>query len=123
VTVAVFRQMALALPEAVEEAHMGHPDFRVKGKIFATLGYPDGHSAMVKLTPEQQAAFVESAPAIFAPVKGGWGLKGATNVRLPAATRRALGPALATAWRNVAPCALVEAESKRPAPRRPRRAR
>ena len=82
---------------------MGHPDFRVNKKIFATLGYPDGHWAMVKLTPEQQTAFVESAPDVFVPVKGGWGLKGATNVRLPAATRRALGPALATAWRNVAP--------------------
>jgi hypothetical protein len=104
--------MALALPEAVEQAHMGHPDFRVKGKIFATLGYPDRLWAMVKLTPEQQTAFVESAPAIFVPVKGGWGLRGATNVRLAAATRRALGPALATAWRNVAPRARAEAEAK-----------
>jgi hypothetical protein len=78
---------------------------------------------MVKLTPEQQTAFVESAPDVFVPVKGGWGLKGATNVRLPAATRRALGPALATAWRNVAPRRLVASESERPAPRKPRRAR
>ena len=100
---------------------MGHPDFRVNGKIFATLGYPDGRSAMVKLTPEQQTAFVESAPEVFVPVKGGWGLKGATNVRLPAATRRALGPALATAWRNVAPRALVAAESETPSPRKGRR--
>jgi hypothetical protein len=122
VTVAAFRQMALALPEAVEQAHMGHPDFRVKGKIFATLGYPDERWAMVKLTPEQQTAFMESAPEVFVPVTGGWGRKGATNVRLAAATRRALGPALATAWRNVAPRALLEAESKRPAPRKPRRA-
>jgi hypothetical protein len=115
--------MALALPEAVEQAHMGHPDFRVKGKVFATLGYPDGRWAMVKLTPEQQTAFVESESDTFVPVKGGWGLKGATNVRLSAATRPALGPALATAWRNLAPRALVELESKRPAPRKPRRAR
>jgi hypothetical protein len=104
--------MALALPEAAEEAHMGHPDFRVNGKIFATLGYPDGQWAMVKLTPEQQTAFVESAPAMFVPVKGGWGLRGATNVRLSAANQRALGPALATAWRNVAPRRLVESEPK-----------
>jgi hypothetical protein len=97
---------------------MGHPDFRVDGKIFATLGYPDGQWAMVKLTPEQQEAFVEGAPAIFRPVKGGWGLKGATNVRLAEATRRALAPALATAWRNVAPRALVESEAKKPAPRK-----
>ena len=122
-TVEAFRRMALALPEAAEQGHMGHPDFRVKGKIFATLGYPDERWAMVKLTPEQQRAFMESAPEVFLPVKGGWGLKGATNVRLAEATRRALGPALATAWRNVAPPALVAAESERPAPRKPRRAR
>ena len=121
-TVAAFRRLALALPEAVEQAHMGHPDFRVDGKVFATLGYPDGQWAMVKLTPEQQEAFVEGAPAIFRPVKGGWGLKGATNVRLSAANQRALLPALATAGRNVAPRALVEAESERPSRRRRRRA-
>ena len=120
-TVAAFRQMALALPEAVEQAHMGHPDFRVKGKVFATLGYPDGRWAMVKLTPEQQTAFMESAPEVFVPVKGGWGLKGATSVRLAEATRRALGPALATAWRNVAPRALVAAEGERPAARKSRK--
>jgi hypothetical protein len=122
VTVAVFRRMALALPEAVEEAHMGHPDFRVNGKIFATLGYPDGQWAMVKLTPEQQTAFVESAPRTFAPVKGGWGVRGATNVRLSAANERALGPALYTAWRNVAPCRLTAAPAKTP-PRRKARTR
>ena len=119
-TVAAFRQMALALPEAVEQGHMGHPDFRVKGKIFATLGYPDERWAMVKLTPEQQRAFMESAPEVFVPVKGGWGLKGATNVRLAEATRRALGPALATAWRNVAPRALVEADAEKPSLRKRR---
>jgi hypothetical protein len=108
VTVAAFRRMALGLPEAVEEAHMGHPDFRVNGRIFATLGYPDGAWAMVKLTPEQQTAFVEGEPRVFRPVKGGWGLRGATNVRLSAASPGALGPALATAWRNVAPRRLLE---------------
>jgi hypothetical protein len=118
VTAAAFRQLALALPEAVEVGHMGHPDFRVQGKIFATLGYPDDRWAMVKLTPEQQTAFIESAPAVFVPVQGGWGRKGATNVRLVEATRRALGPALATAWRNVAPRALVEADTEKPAPRK-----
>lgn len=97
---------------------MGHPDFRVKGKIFATLGYPDDRWAMVKLTPEQQDAFIESAPEVFLPVKGGWGRKGATNVRLVEATRGALRPALATAWRNVAPRALVEADTEKPAPRK-----
>src|SRR6185436_13800003 len=103
------RRLALSLPEAVESAHMGHPDFRVRGKIFATLGFPDAAWGMVKLTPEQQAAFVESMPGVFQPVKGGWGRGGATNVRLRAATARALLPALVTAWRNVAPARLVAA--------------
>jgi hypothetical protein len=108
-TIAEFRRLALALPESTEAGHMGHPDFRVRGKVFATLGYPDESWAMVKLTPEQQAAFVEAAPKVFAPVKGGWGLRGATNVRLTAASRTRVGPALDTAWRNVAPRALLEA--------------
>jgi hypothetical protein len=106
-TIAAFRRLALSLPEATENAHMGHPDFRVRGKIFATLGYPDQSWAMVKLTPEQQDAFVESAPKVFAPVKGGWGLKGATNVHLKNASARTLRPALFTAWRNVAPKTLT----------------
>jgi len=57
---------------------MAHPDFRVRGTIFATLGYPDAGFAMVKLTPEQRDAFVEAEPAVFAPVTGGWGKGGAT---------------------------------------------
>ena len=104
-----FRRLAKSLPEAAEDAHMGHPDFRVRGKIFATLGAPDEDWGMVKLTPEQQRAFVESAPRVFAPVKGGWGLRGATNVRLAAASARTLRPALLTAWRNVAPRSLTAA--------------
>jgi len=102
-----FRRMALELPEAVEGAHMGHPDFRVGGKIFATVGVPSADYGMVSLTPEQQKAFVESEPKVFVPVKGGWGLRGATNVLLKAATPRVLGPALATAWRNRAPKGLT----------------
>jgi hypothetical protein len=68
-----FRRLALSLPETTEQAHMNHPDFRVRGRIFATLGYPGGNWAMVKLTPEQQANFVGAEPASFVPVKGGWG--------------------------------------------------
>ena len=68
-----FRRIALELPEASQNAHMGHPDFRVGGKIFATLGYPDEHFAVVLLTPDEQAAFVRAAPRLFTPVKGGWG--------------------------------------------------
>jgi hypothetical protein len=112
-----FRKLALALPEAEESAHMGHPDFRVRGKIFATLFAPDPSFGMVKLTPEQQDGFVEKWPKIFVPVKGGWGLKGATNVRLVAATAAALRPALETAWRNVAPKILLQAADARPKPK------
>ena len=101
-----FRKLALALPEAGESAHMGHPDFRVRGRIFATLCAPDEEWGMVKLTPEQQTALVEAEPAVFVPVKGGWGLRGATSVRLRTATARTLAPALEIAWRNVAPAAL-----------------
>ena len=68
-----FRRIALSLAQASEAAHVGHPDFRVGGRIFATLGYPRSGWGMVKLTPEQQELFVRTRPAAFAPVKGGWG--------------------------------------------------
>jgi hypothetical protein len=87
---------------------MGHADFRVAGKIFATLGYPDDAWGMVKLTPDQQEAFVQSEPAVFVPVKGGWGRKGATNVRLKAASQATLRGALLAAWRKTAPKRLVD---------------
>jgi len=103
-----FRDLALSLPEAVESAHMGHPDFRVGGKIFATLGVPDKDWGMVKLTPEQQQQLVREEPEIFMPVKGGWGRRGATNVRLQKARKQPLLEALSTAWRNTAPKKLVE---------------
>src|SRR6266853_2089980 len=80
-TAAEFRRIALSLPQASEAAHMGHPDFRVAGRIFATLGHPRTGWGMVKLTPEQQELFVRAQSAAFAPVKGGWGRGGATNVR------------------------------------------
>jgi hypothetical protein len=108
-TIETFRKLALQMPEAVEVGHMGHPDFRVGGKIFATLGYPDAGWAMVKLTPEQQEAFVSAEPKVFAPVKGGWGRGGATNVCLRPAKLARVRLALATAWRNVAPRRLASA--------------
>jgi hypothetical protein len=101
-----FRALALSLPEAVESAHMGHPDFRVRGKIFATLA-PDAARAMVKLTPDQQALFVRTEPDVFEPVPGGWGRKGATYLRLEAATEPAVRQALVAAWRNTAPKRLA----------------
>jgi hypothetical protein len=107
-TLQSFRRLALSMPEASEVGHMGHPDFRVRGKVFATLCYPDEDWGMVKLTPEQQEAFVSAEPAVFVPVKGGWGRRGATNVRLRPAKTRSLRMALAAAWLNVAPRQLVE---------------
>lgn len=99
-TVDDFRRMALSFPDTVESAHMNHPDFRVKGKIFATLHYPDDGYAMVKLPPDQQAAFVDLEPSAFAPVKGGWGRQGATNVLLKTVKEETLRGALTVAWQN-----------------------
>ena len=76
-----FRSLALELPEATEEEHMNHPDFRVGGKIFATLG-PDEVWGMVKLTPQQQASYLGTEPDVFGPASGAWGRGGATIVQL-----------------------------------------
>jgi YjbR len=96
-----FRRIALGMPEATEQAHMAHPDFRVRGKIFATLGYPDAAWGMVKLTPEQQRSYVQLDPAGFVPVKGAWGAKGCTNIRLSAAREELLQEAMRAASGNV----------------------
>jgi hypothetical protein len=97
-----FRELALRFPEAIESAHMRHPDFRVGGKVFATLGYPDEDSAMVKLSTDDQKEFVRTSPGVFAPVKGAWGRQGATTINLPAATIGIVREALTAAWRNTA---------------------
>ncbi len=102
-TTAAFRKAALALPEAVESSHMGHPDFRVGGKIFATLGYPDDAFGVVMLPPEDQAYFVNAHGASFAPAKGGWGKGGSTVVTLAKAETRVVRAALEVAWRRRAP--------------------
>ena len=104
-----FRQIALGLPKSVESAHMHHPDFRVGGRIFATLGYPTNASAVVKLTPEQQKEFVRREPAVFSKVTGAWGRRGATRVHLRAAKIDIMREALLTAWRNTAPKRLLVA--------------
>jgi len=98
-----FRRIALSMPDAVEASHMGHPDFRVGDKVFATMGYPDERYAMVKLTPEQQANVVAASPGMFAPVPGGWGRRGSTHVVLAAAARATVKSALMIAWENVVP--------------------
>jgi len=102
-----FRKLALSFPEVIESAHMRHPDFRVGGKIFATLGYPDKDWAMVKLTRDKQKEFVQSNPGVFKLVKGAWGRQGATNIYLPAAKVEIVRKALTAAWRNTAPKRLL----------------
>ncbi len=97
-----FRKVALSLLGSVESSHMGHPDFRVNGKIFATLEYPESGWGMVKLTPEQQEKFVSGEPGVFSPVKGAWGRQGCTNVYLKAAEVAQVLEAMTAAWRNVA---------------------
>jgi hypothetical protein len=97
-----FRRLALELPETAESSHMGHPDFRVGGKIFATLGYPSRGWGMVKLSTDQQEVFVAARPGAFVPVKGAWGRGGATSVNLRAAPKGWVRRALLSAWRNTA---------------------
>ena len=103
-----FRKLALSFPEAIESAHMHHPDFRVREKIFATLGYPNEDWAVVKLTPDEQKRFIQSDPKVFQPVKGAWGRRGNANVYLPAAKIDIVRKALTAAWGNTAPKRLSE---------------
>jgi hypothetical protein len=104
-----FRKMALSLPETIEASHMDHPDFRVGGKIFATLSPAGQGWAMVKLSAEQQQAFVRDEPKVFAAFNGKWGKWGATKVILRQANKNTVRTALAFAWRNTAPKRLVNA--------------
>jgi hypothetical protein len=97
-----FRRIALSLPETEESAHMDHPDFRVGGKVFATLGYPDPNWAMVKLKPEQQEQLVRSDAGVFVPAKGAWGRGGSTCVLLKAASKTVVRKALTDARNNCA---------------------
>jgi hypothetical protein len=102
-----FRELALGFPEAIESAHMHHPDFRVGGKIFATLGYPDEDWAVVKLTSDEQTEFVRRNREAFKRVKGAWGRQGSTNIHLPSAKIQIVRKALTAAWRNTAPKRLL----------------
>jgi hypothetical protein len=95
-----FRRIALSFDGAVEGSHRGHADFRVNGKVFATLGYPDAAWAMVQLMPEQQEDFMALAPEAFRPANGAWGRQGSTLVRLDAVEIEVLESALRAAWRR-----------------------
>jgi hypothetical protein len=98
-TVADFRRLALQLDGVEESAHMGSPDFRVGGRIFATLAHQDKGYGNLMLTPEAQAEFVTERPEIFLPVAGGWGRNGATHIILANASEDVLAGALHTAWK------------------------
>jgi hypothetical protein len=98
-TVDEFRIVALKMGGAVEGAHMGHPDFRVSGRVFASL-YPNGQDGMVKLTPEQQQHFIETEPDAFVPASGAWGRQGCTTVHLSLVDEDKLGEAMTLAWQN-----------------------
>jgi hypothetical protein len=112
-----FRALALQFPDAIEGVHMEHPDFRVHGKIFATLGYPSDEFATLMLTRGEQAEFVKEGAGAFVPVKGGWGLKGSTNVRLSLADPGLVKRALSAAWARKS----STTRARRPRTKAPRR--
>ena len=112
-TVDDFRRLALSLPGVEENSHMGNPDFRVGGRIFATLAAQTKGFGNVMLTPDQQATFIEELPDVFLPVPGGWGRNGATHVRLAMASEDVLAGALHTAWK-------LRVEKNAPKPKAPK---
>jgi hypothetical protein len=111
-----FRRIALSLPGAVEGEHMGAADFRVGGRIFATLAHAGQGYGNLMLAPEEQAAFVAERPEVFVPVAGGWGRMGATHVRLAAADEACVYGALHTAWKRKAktPAKRARTSKRRP---------
>ena len=98
-TAADFRQIALSLKGAEEGSHMGAADFRVGGRIFATLASEKQGYGNLMLTPEQQADFVRELPEVFVPIPSGWGRMGVTHIRLARANKDVLTGALTTAWK------------------------
>jgi hypothetical protein len=111
VTAADFRRIALSMPQAVEGSHFGQADFRVGGRIFATLALEAEGYGVLLLTAEQQAGMIEDESDIFSPVPGGWGRKGATRIRLAKVAPDILEGALRTAWLRRAPKRLSDKRS------------
>ncbi|HWY99595.1 MAG TPA: hypothetical protein VNX17_00870 [Edaphobacter sp.] len=99
--IAVFRRLALQLPGTIESSHMNHPDFRLNNRIFATLSGQEKGCGVLKLTLEQQAAFITDQPHIFSPVQGGWGRMGMTYIHLEEADESVMAGALKTAYQNL----------------------
>ena len=94
-----FRRIALGMKDAIEREHMGHPDFRANGRIFATLS-ADGKRGMVSLTPDQQKEFIHANSTMFVPAAGAWGRGGSTMVELRAADPEVVGEAMTLAWQR-----------------------
>lgn len=115
-TITGFRRIALGMDGAVESAHMGHPDFRVNGRVFATLGYPERKWGCVMLTPDHQQAEVGEHEALT-PAKGAWGAQGATLVRLDEVDEETLGVVMTLAWQN----AINKPPARKKKAARPRR--
>jgi hypothetical protein len=99
--VALFRRLALQLPEAIESSHMDHPDFRLNNQIFATLSGQEKGCGVLKLSLDQQTAFITDQPHIFSPVQGGWGRMGITFIHLDQADESIMAGALKTAYQNL----------------------
>ena len=112
--VADFRRIALSLPGAEESSHMGNPDFRVDGRIFATLASAKQGYGNLMLSMEQQTAFVEEMPEVFLPIPGGWGRMGMTHIRLAEASEDVLYGALHTAWKLRVEKSAKSSKKKRP---------
>lgn len=110
-TEAEFRRAALSFPGATEGAHMGHPDFRVAGKVFASLGYPKKGSATVIVSPFDQDLLLQNHPASFAPAAGAWGRSGSTTIALRTAPRAAVKVALESARKKRAPKRLISLQA------------
>jgi hypothetical protein len=112
-----FRALALDMHDAIEGAHMGHPDFRANGRIFATL-HPGEVKGMVKLTPDEQQALMRSSPRMFVPSSGAWGRQGCTDVLLAKADQATVRGAMILAWQGATSKPPVRPRAKTPSRRR-----
>jgi hypothetical protein len=121
--IALFRKLALSLEGAIESAHMEHPDFRLNNRIFATLSYQDKGFGVLKLTIEQQEAFITDQPRIFSPVQGGWGRMGMTFLHLNEADESIMAGALKTAYQNLHAKQSPKKSSKKSQPKSTQSAR
>lgn len=107
-----FRELALGLDGAIEGSHMGHPDFRANGRVFASL-HGNNTTGMVKLAPEQQGVFVRDHPKVFAPATGAWGRQGYTKVTLSPAKAPAVRSAMLLAYQGVMAMAMAKARPRK----------